>query len=64
MGTMAVALGTLGFVVTKGATQGGGSSTRLSQVITEGTWSECPCGPASNTRSLTCKIQSMLKVPS
>ena len=34
VGTMAVALGTLGFIVTKGATQGGGSSTRLSQVIT------------------------------
>ena len=34
MGTMTVALGTLGFIVTKGATQGGGSSTRLSQVIT------------------------------
>ena len=34
VGTMAVVLGTLGFVVTKGATQGGGSSTRLSQVIT------------------------------
>ena len=34
VGTMAVALGTLGVVVMKGATQGGGSSTRLSQVIT------------------------------
>ena len=34
MGTMAVALGTLSFFVTKGATQGGGSSARLSQVIT------------------------------